>query len=59
MRQNFCGRCGTNLWGYTELGLVSVAAGSLDDPEVFRPTRAAFRDEAPGWARIPDNLESI
>jgi hypothetical protein len=52
--RHFCPECGTNLWGVTELGLVSVAAGTLDDPEAFEPTRAVFTSEAPSWARIPE-----
>ena len=39
--------------GATEVGLTSVAAGSLDDPELFQPDRAVFLHEAPTWARVP------
>ncbi len=55
--RHFCPQCGSNLWGVTELGLVSVAAGTLDDPDVFVPTKAVFTEDAPGWARIPAHLE--
>jgi hypothetical protein len=34
--------------------LVSVAAGSLDDPTLFKPSQAVFTEQAPPWARIPD-----
>ena len=50
----FCGNCGSHLWGETELGLVSIAAGSLDDPSVFKPEGVVFTEDAPPWARIPD-----
>lgn len=59
VRQRFCGKCGTNLWGETEFGLVSVSAGTLDDPNKFSPTKKVFLDQAPDWARIPDELEEI
>ena len=59
VKRHFCGTCGSNLWGQTELGLVSVAAGSLDDPAAFRPTRKAFAADAPAWARVPVELEDI
>jgi len=59
VEQNFCGRCGTNLWGRTELGLVSVSAGTLDDPEEFCPTKKTFSDQAPSWGRVPTGLEEI
>ena len=59
VKLNFCGDCGTNLWGETELGLVSIAAGSLDDPKQFAPDKVTFLDQAPHWARIPKNFEEI
>jgi hypothetical protein len=43
--------------GYTELGLVSIATGSLDEPDVFKPTKAVFVADALSWARIPEGLE--
>lgn len=57
VHRHFCGSCGSNLWGQTELGLISVAAGTLDDPSHFKPTKKVFVDDAPPWARIPDHLE--
>ena len=59
VKLNFCATCGSNLWGETELGMVSVAAGSLDDPGVFTPEKVAFLHQAPAWARIPDGLDEI
>jgi hypothetical protein len=52
--RHFCPICGSHLWGQTQLGLVSVAAGSLDDPTLFKPSQAVFTEQAPPWARIPD-----
>lgn len=51
--RNFCGACGSLVWGATELGLTSVAAGTLDDPSLFKPTMNVFEEKAPSWARIP------
>ena len=59
VKQYFCGTCGSNLWGETEFGLVSVAAGTLDDPSVFKPTKKVFVADAPHWARIPEELEEM
>ena len=59
VKQNFCPNCGTNLWGETELGLVSVSAGTLDNPNKFKPTKKVFLDQAPSWARIPSELEEM
>ena len=57
--RNFCGTCGSNLWGKTEFGLISVAAGSLDDPSLFKPTKKVFVQDAPEWARIPEHLDEM
>jgi hypothetical protein len=51
--RHFCGECGSLVWGATELGLTSVAAGTLDDPSLFQPTMNVFEEQAPSWARIP------
>jgi hypothetical protein len=59
VKRHFCGHCGSNLWGQTEFGLVSVAAGTLDDPTLFSPTKMTFVHDAPGWARVPDELEEM
>ena len=58
-RRHFCPECGSNLFGATELGLTSVAAGTLDDPALFRPTAKVFAHDAPVWGRVPTELESI
>ena len=57
--RSFCRTCGTNLWGVTSFGLISVAAGTLDDPGLFQPKNKAFTEGAPHWARIPEHLEDI
>ncbi|KLN61878.1 hypothetical protein WH96_06275 [Kiloniella spongiae] len=59
VHRHFCGTCGSNLWGQTEFGLISVAAGSLDAPNLFKPTKKVFTSQAPIWARIPDHLEKM
>lgn len=59
VHRHFCGTCGSNLWGVTEFGLISIAAGSLDDPSIFTPIKKVFVADAPSWARIPDDLEEM
>ena len=54
--RHFCATCGTNVWGETELDMVSVVAGTLDDPSIFVPEKAVFTEQAPSWARIPKQL---
>ncbi|MEH6633496.1 MAG: GFA family protein [Halopseudomonas aestusnigri] len=59
VHRNFCGVCGSNLWGETEFGLTSVAAGTLDDPNLFQPSKKVFTSNTPHWARIPDYLDEM
>ena len=59
VKRHFCGKCGSNLWGQTEFGLISVAAGTLDDPNLFKPTKKVFVHDAPRWARVPSELEEM
>lgn len=59
VKRHFCGVCGSNLYGQTEFGLISVAAGTLDDPELFKPEKKVFVADAPHWARIPEELEEM
>lgn len=59
VHRHFCGVCGSNLWGVTDFGLVSISAGSLDDPSTFRPTKKVFASDAPHWARIPSELSDM
>ena len=57
--RHFCGNCGSNLWGQTEMGLTSIAAGSLDDPTLFNPTHKVFTEDALSWARVPEELDEF
>lgn len=52
--RNFCGECGSMLFGTPEsaAGMVTIYAGSLDDPEGFMPTDALFAPQRPAWARL-------
>ena len=59
VKRNFCAECGSNLWGATEFGLISVAAGTLDNPNLFKPTKKTFVDDAPHWARVPEEVEEM
>ena len=57
--KTFCAECGSNLWGAIEFGLISVAAGTLDNPNLFEPTKKVFVDDAPHWARVPNEVEEM
>jgi hypothetical protein len=50
--RNFCSECGSLLFGTpeSEPDLVTIYAGSLDDPHTFRPGLAMFVAQRPDWA---------
>ncbi len=52
--RNFCGECGSLLFGTPESApeLVTIYAGSLDDPSTFEPDAALFVGQRPPWARL-------
>jgi len=54
--RHFCPLCSTMIYGQTEIGLVSVCAGTLDDTSLFKPTMAVFTEDAPVHADIPTEL---
>jgi len=56
VKRHFCSRCSSMIYGETEIGLVSVCAGSLDDTSLFKPTMAVFTEDAPAYADVPKAL---
>ena len=58
-KRNFCGTCGSRLWADLEMGLASVSGTALSDPEIFKPTMVHCESDAPTWARIPGQMESL
>ena len=49
--RHFCPECGSLLFGMPEVApkLVTIYAGSLDDPSLFQPTVAIFVRSRPAW----------
>ena len=56
--RNFCSDCGSLLFGTPESdpGLVTIYAGSLDDPTDFNPREALFVAHRPSWAKLAVHL---
>lgn len=61
MHRRFCPNCGVHLFSEAEARphLVFVRAGSLDDPELARPSATIWVSEAPSWACIDSRLPQI
>ena len=57
----FCGDCGAPLYGLPTVrpDLVTVRAGSLDDPSIFRPTRDIFTTQAQPWDHMDPSLPKL
>jgi hypothetical protein len=58
MHRRFCARCGTPVFsaGEARPQLVFVRAGTLDDPEVTRPSLTIWTASAPSWACFDEQL---
>jgi hypothetical protein len=58
MRRNFCPVCGTPIFAQSgaRLHLIAVRAGTLDDPEIARPSLTIWTKSAPSWACIDPTI---
>lgn len=56
--RHICAQCGSLLFGTPESApdLVTIYAGSLDDPTLFVPGEAIFVGQRPPWARLAADL---
>lgn len=52
--RHHCAECGSLLYGTPETApdIVTIYAGSLDDPSVFQPSAAIFTRSRPAWCRL-------
>ncbi len=57
-RRCFCGDCGSPLFGRPGTGgdMVTIRAGSLDDPSVFRPSQDIYTASAQPWDYMNPDL---
>ena len=58
MHRRFCPACGTHLFSEAESRphLIFVRAGTLDDPEIAKPSGTIWTKEAPSWACFDPSL---
>jgi|SRR5579871_412803 len=61
MRRQFCEKCGTPVTSAAEARphLIILRGGTLDDPEIARPSSAIWTDSAPSWAHLDERLPRI
>jgi hypothetical protein len=60
-RRAFCARCGSTLFGEpgSRTDMVTIRAGSLDDPSIFRPARNVFVASAQPWDHMDPALPRV
>jgi hypothetical protein len=58
MHRQFCERCGTPVTSTSEARphLTILRAGTLDDPELAKPSVTIWTDSAPSWACVNEAL---
>ena len=56
--RNFCSECGSLLFGTPESApqMVTIYAGSLDEPMSFSPQEVLFAGQRPAWAKLAAQL---
>ena len=61
MHRRFCPSCGVHLFSEAEERphLIFVRAGTLDDPEIARPSSIIWTSRAPSWACIDAGLPTV
>ncbi len=58
MHRRFCPKCGTAVTGQGESRphMISVRAGTLDNPNIVKPAMTIWVKQAPSWACIDPDL---
>lgn len=60
VRRGFCTRCGSALfWDNSAAPYVSIAAGTLDRPDVIKQVRHIYVADKAGFYEIADGLEQL
>jgi hypothetical protein len=54
----FCPECGTPLFGEKSSAphMIAVMAGSLDEPEIFKPQAISWTESAPSWVHLDTRI---
>ena len=56
----FCEACGSGIYSVnTEIDIVFISVGSLDDPSVFQPTMSFWVSSAQPWVTVNENLTNF
>lgn len=58
IKRAFCPTCGSQLFGLPEIAfeMISIRAGTLDDPSLYQPRAEVFVSQAYTWDTLNPNL---
>ena len=58
IKRAFCPTCGSQLFGLPEIApeMISIRAGTLDDPSLYQPRAEVFVSQAYAWDTLNPNL---
>lgn len=58
IRRGFCPACGSQLFGHVDIlpSLMSIRAGTLDEPALFQPKVHLFTSHAAPWDHLDNQL---
>jgi hypothetical protein len=61
MHRRFCPTCGTHMFSEAEARshLIFVRSGTLDDPELAKPSVSGWTSQAPSWACIDATIPRV
>ena len=61
MHRRFCPTCGTHMFSEAEARphLIFVRVGTLDDPEIARPSMTIWASAMPSWACLDPNIPQV
>ncbi|PTV48868.1 GFA family protein [Acinetobacter pittii] len=59
IKRAFCPTCGSQLFGLPEIApeMISIRAGTLDDPSLYQPRAEVFVSQAYAWDTLNPNLK--
>jgi len=58
--RKFCPQCGSGVYSSgSRPGVVMLKAGTLDDPENFKPMASVYASRAPSWDKPRDGLPAF
>ena len=57
----FCSKCGSTVYAIPETmpGICMIRAGTMDDPEQFKPGMSIYASRRPSWDKLDETIPSF